>query len=180
MPVARSVLPWVALVVVAALSGALLARALRPDAPPELVAGTWLPAPRVLPDFALVDSDGARFDREALAGRPSVLFFGFTHCPDVCPATLALLANVARRVPAEGPRTHLVSVDPERDTPARLAAYVHAFDPEFIGVTGSPQDIASFARALGVAIARVDLPGGHYTVDHSATIFLLDAEWSTV
>lgn len=156
----------------------LLALQLRPGAAPAptLETGTWLPAPRALEPFELVDESGAAATLEALRGRPTLLFFGFTRCPDVCPATLALVAAARRKAGLEELRVVLVSVDPERDTPERLRAYVHAFDPGFRALTGSAEQIARLARQLGVAAARVPLPGGDYTVDHSAALLWLDAD----
>lgn len=142
-------------------------------APPVLQTGTWLPAARDIDAPALVDSRGAAFTRDSFSGHASLLFFGFTHCPDLCPTTMALLAQVKRvtRMPVT---VYLVSVDPERDTPEVLRAYLAGFDPEFIGLTGAPPAIKGFMRTLGAAVAKVDLPGGSYTMDHSATLYLLD------
>lgn len=169
---------WIALglaAVVAALAGFWLARQL--DSPdPQLTSGTWLPEPRSLPEFQLVDHTGAPFTRDSLRGHPTLVFFGFTHCPDVCPATLAKLAQVKQAAALPELRVLLVSVDPERDTPQALAAYVGAFDREFTGVTGDPQAVAQLTKSFGVATARTELPGGSYTVDHSAAVFLLDAQ----
>jgi protein SCO1/2 len=155
----------------AAVAGFYLARQL--DSPaPQLASGTWLPVPRALPDFTLVDGSGRPYTRAELAGAPALVFFGFTHCPDVCPTTLLKLAQVHRQLPAL--RVVFVSVDPERDTPPVIAQYAHAFDPAFVGVTGQPRSIEALAGAFGVAVARVPLPGGDYTMDHSAVVFLLD------
>jgi protein SCO1 len=155
----------------AALAGFYLARQL--DSPaPRLASGTWLPVPRALPDFALVDGSGHPYTRAQLAGAPALVFFGFTHCPDVCPTTLLKLAQVHRQLPSL--RVVFVSVDPERDTPPLVAQYAQAFDPSFVSLTGEPRAIAELARAFGVAVNRVELPGGDYTMDHSAVVFLLD------
>jgi protein SCO1 len=158
----------------AALGGYWLAQQLD-RATPRLTSGTWLPQPKAVRDFALTDSTGRAFTRASLAGAPSLVFFGFTHCPDVCPATLLKLAQVRRAAALPALRVLLVSVDPQRDTPALLGTYVHAFDPEFLGLTGDPQSIARMAADFGVAVNRVELPGGDYTTDHSAVVFLLDA-----
>lgn len=171
----RSVLFFTLVALAAAIGGAMLARQLG-QGPVALSSGTWLPKGRPVAEFQLVDQDGAPFDRARLQGAPSLLFFGFTHCPDVCPATLAKLAQVKQVASMPQLRVLLVSVDPERDTPEALAAYVRAFDREFTGVTGDPQAVAQLTRSFGVATARTELPGGGYTVDHSAAVFLLDAQ----
>jgi len=103
------------------------------------------------------------------------VFFGFTRCPDVCPATLLELAQVRKAAALPTLRVVFVSVDPQRDTPALLGTYVHAFDPAFLGLTGAAQSIAPMAADFGVAVNRVELPGGDSTMDHSAVVFLLDA-----
>ncbi len=142
---------------------------------PRLASGTWLPQARAVNEFSLVDTSGRPFTRADLAGGPTLVFFGFTHCPDVCPTTLLKLAQVKKSAAVPGLRVLFVSVDPARDTPPVLGLYLHAFDPSFLGVTGDPQAIAALAANFGVAFNRVELPGGDYTMDHSAVVFLLDA-----
>ena len=155
----------------AALAGFWLARELDRSAP-QLTSGTWLMQPRAVSDFDLVDSTGRRFTN--LGGKPSLVFFGFTHCPDVCPTTLAKLAQVKKLAAIPGLQVLFVTVDPQRDTPAAVGTYAHAFDPDFIGLTGDPHAIEKMTAAFGVAALRVDLPGGDYTMDHSAAVFLVD------
>jgi protein SCO1/2 len=163
----------VAAAVCAAFAGFWLAHQIdRPG--PRLASGTWLPAPRRVADFTLTDTTGRPFTLERLAGAPTLVFFGFTHCPDVCPTTLLKLAQLEKRAPVKGLRVLFISIDPQRDTPPLLGMYVHAFAPEFQGLTGEPQAIANVARDFGVAVNRVELPGGDYTMDHSAVVFLLD------
>jgi protein SCO1/2 len=147
----------------------------------DALAATVLDAPRPLPDFSLLDEHGERVTRSDLSGRWTILFFGFTHCPDVCPMTLEVLARALQSFddlpPEERPVARFVSVDPERDTPERLAQYLSAFDADIHGMTGTPEDIASLTDALGIAVARVEQPGGAgYTMDHSAALLLLDAD----
>jgi protein SCO1/2 len=142
---------------------------------PRLASGTWLPQARALHEFSLLDTSGRRFTRADLAGAPTLVFFGFTHCPDVCPTTLLKLAQVKKSAGVPGLRVLFVSVDPARDTPPVLGLYLHAFDPSFLGVTGDPHGIAALAANFGVAFNRVELPGGDYSMDHSAVLFLLDA-----
>lgn len=166
-----------AVAVVAAIAGAWVARQSRaPDALPALSAGTRLPSPRALEPFTLLDQRGAEFTLASLRGAPTLMFFGFTRCPDVCPTTLALVAAARKAANLPTLRVVLVSVDPERDTPALLASYLAAFDPSFIGLTGPVPDVTALARQLGVAAARVPLAGGDYTVDHSAALLWLDGE----
>lgn len=172
----RSWLPWLLLVAGVALAGALggayVARALGPR-PLELSSGTWLPESRELADFTLTDARGRAFGKPELGGRPTLMFFGFTSCPDVCPATLAQLAAVQRALPAL--HVVFVSIDPQRDTPDALRQYVRAFHPDLVAVTGTPEALQPLERSLSVASVRVPLPDGGYTFDHSAALYLLDA-----
>jgi protein SCO1 len=166
---------WVMVAVIAALCGAWLARELH-RSEPRLASGTWLPQPREIGDFRLTDHAGRPFTRASLPGAPTLVFFGFTHCPDVCPTTLSTLARVKNAASLDSLRVVLISVDPERDTPEVLGKYVRAFDAAFIGATGSQEEISQLTKEFGVAVQRVDMPNGAgYTVDHSAAVFLLDA-----
>lgn len=158
----------------AALAGFYLAHELDSGAP-RLASGTWLPRPKLLDDFRLTDNFGEPYSRANLAGAPTLVYFGFTRCPDVCPGTLIKLARVRRQAAVAGLRVLFVTVDPEHDTPPVLGLYVHAFDPSFRGVTGEPAEIRRLAANFGVAMNRVALPGGDYTMDHSAVVFLLNA-----
>lgn len=150
---------------------------------PPFAALKVLPEPRVLADFSLVDQAGQPFSLERLHGKWSLLFFGFTHCPDICPGTLYDLVQVHQALDdaAGGLEPHqvaFVSVDPERDSPARMAEYVSFFDPDFLGVTGAPEQLSPLALRIGVAY-RIEPhePGsGNYSVDHSASVFLVDPQ----
>jgi protein SCO1 len=163
----------VAAAVCAAAGGFWLARQLDRGSP-QLASGTWLPQPKTVADFQLIDTTGRPFTRRDLRGAPTLVFFGFTHCPDVCPATLLKLVQVEKRATIPGLRVLFISVDPQRDTPPVLGMYVHAFDPQFQGLTGDSQAIAAIAANFGVPVNRVELPGGDYTMDHGAVVFLLD------
>lgn len=142
-----------------------------------------LPEPRVIADFRLVDQDGAPFSLDDLRGAWSLMFFGFTHCPDVCPSALYDLEQIHKRLQAAGPalaahQVVFVSVDPERDSPARMKNYVSYFDPDFIGVSGERVQLLPLTRQLGVAW-RIEghEPGSQdYTVDHSASVFLVNPQ----
>jgi protein SCO1 len=146
---------------------------------PELESGTYLSTPKTLAPFELVDTKGAPASPATLAGHPTLVFFGFTHCPDVCPTTLALLADVQQAAVKDqrlaGLKVALISVDPERDTPAQLGSYITSFRGDLIGLTGTAPGIVKASRSFGVAASRVDLGGGNYTMDHSATVFALDS-----
>jgi protein SCO1 len=161
--------------VAAALAGFWLAQQLDRGTP-ALASGTWLPRPRPVADFTLTDQGGRAFTRASLAGRPTLVYFGFTRCPDVCPTTLAKIARAVREAQVRELRVVFVSIDPQHDTPAVVGLYAHAFDPSFAGITGEPAAIAAVAASFGVAVNRVELPGGDYTMDHTAAVFLLDRE----
>jgi protein SCO1/2 len=169
--------------IVAIAGGMLLSRALLDrTGGPTLAKATLLEPARPLPPMAFVDEQGQPFGPERLRGRWSILFFGFTHCPDVCPTTLVQLALLEKQLtdlPAEQrPNIILMSVDPERDTPEQLAKYVKTFSPTFTGVTGDQAAMHEFALKLGVPVAITELPSGGYTVDHSAAIFVIDPSGS--
>ena len=146
------------------------------------IPGFLWPNPKMLRAFSLVDQHGQPFDRERLKGKWTFLFFGYTHCPDVCPVTLAVLQQVAQalRASPKGARDVqivFVSVDPERDTPARLAEYVRYFDDEFVGATGNAVDLDVLTRQLGIVHMRLQpSEDGNYLVDHTAAILLTDPE----
>ncbi|PPE71924.1 SCO family protein [Solimonas fluminis] len=167
----------------AAVLGVVVAVTLsQPRGTAELQSGTLLPQPRALPAFTLTDQDGQPFTAASLAGRWTLLFPGFTYCPDVCPTTLALLKQVKAGLGPEQP-LHVVflSVDPERDTPARLKSYIAQFDPAFVGVTVGEPQLADVTRALGIAYAKV--PGASpesYQMDHSASMILLNPQGQIV
>ena len=161
---------------VAALAGVYVARVVGQPAVPSLESGTSLPQPRALAGFDLEDTHGAAVSPAQLRGHPTLVFFGFTHCPDVCPTTLALLASVQKQAAVPNLKVAFISVDPERDTPEQLGRYISSFGGDFIGLTGSAPEIVKATSGFGVAAARVELAGGDYTMDHSATIFALDSQ----
>jgi protein SCO1/2 len=171
--------PVILVVALAALAGFWLAHRLDHSIP-ALSSGTWLPQPRDPGEFSLIDQNNAQFSAARLKGAPSLVYFGYTHCPDVCPVTLLQLAQVVKSGVVPKLRVIFISVDPARDTPTQLAQYVHAFDPDFIGLTGSTAMLQTVAARFGVAYQRVDLPGGDYSMDHSSTIFLMDARGHNV
>ena len=141
---------------------------------------TVLPAGNELPEFALVDHMGSSVDRSVFEGQWDVVFFGFTHCPDVCPLTLGLLRQAANQLAAAGedevPRIVLVSVDPERDTPDALAEYIGYFGDGNLGITGELAEVTRLTDALGIFFAKAALEDGGYTVDHSTVVLVIDPE----
>jgi protein SCO1 len=139
--------------------------------------------PRAIQPFTLVDHTGKVFDNRTLEGRWSFVFFGYTHCPDVCPTTLSVLNGVARKLKADKDRIQFVfiSIDPGRDTPGQLGQFVSYFNGSFVGVTGTEDEINALTRQLGVIYAKVaENPGAdesgtdNYLMDHSASVLLFD------
>lgn len=127
--------------------------------------------------FRLTSESGARVSDVDLRGRPFALYFGFTRCPDVCPTSMAEIAALLDRLGPQAAdfRVYFVTVDPERDTPGLLEQYTDAFDPRIIGLTGTPDEIAAVATAYRAYYRKVPTSFGDYTMDHTATIFLMDA-----
>jgi protein SCO1 len=169
----------VILAIVAFGGGLLIARALLPPSAvlPQTERATLLSEPKALPALDLVNQDGRPLGANFFKGHWTIVFFGFTSCPDICPTTLTTLAQATRQLadlPApERPRVLLVSVDPERDDPAHLSAYVRFYDPAFLGATGPSPAVAAAAAAFGVPYAKVSLPEGGYTMDHGSGIFIV-------
>jgi protein SCO1/2 len=133
--------------------------------------------PRELGAFELLDHRGKRFSGSQLIGQWTMIFFGFTHCPDICPTTMSELAELKAQLAgteAEGLRVIMVSVDSARDTPERLAEYVPYFHPEFLGLTGDFGEILSFAQRLNAPFRKVSEPDGTYQMEHSANVALIN------
>jgi len=162
-----------ALGVAAVLAGAIMARLVSQTTVP-LASGTWLSPARPLAPFTLTDTAGKPYTEQQLLGHPSLVFFGFTYCPDVCPTTLATVAEVLRARPLAGLSLIFVSIDPQRDTGEVLHQYLHAFSPDFIGLRTDPKTHPGLLASFGAIAERQELPGGGYTMDHSATLYLLD------
>ena len=160
------------------LGGVTVAVLQRPSAPPVLRSGTALPQPRPIGEFELVDQHGRALNRSNFEGHWSLLFAGFTNCPDVCPTTLATLATLKSRLRERKSELQVVflSVDPERDTPTQLAQYVAHFDSSMIGATGAKEQIDRLCADLGLVYLRNPGAAGAYTVDHSAALVLIDPQ----
>lgn len=174
----RSVKAWLTLALLVAAGAWLAGVGTRPL--PDDLRAVMTTEPIALPPLQLVDHRGERVTESWFTGQWTLVTFGFTHCPDVCPATMAQLAVIRTLLLQEHagvapPRFVLISVDPKRDTPARLAGFVKAFDPTFIGISGAPAQIEAMAQPLE-AFHRLGAPSamGHYDVSHSGHIFLLD------
>lgn len=147
----------------------------------EGVSATVLPEAKALPEFSLEDHRGNAFTNESLKGKWSFVFFGYTRCPDVCPTTLSLLNQVDQVLKKESglaiPETIFISVDPGRDTIEQLAEYVPYFNSEFIGVTGSLENLQVLTKSLGIAFGQEgDTGSEEYEVFHSTRIMLIDPE----
>jgi len=126
--------------------------------------------------FKLTNQDGQVVTDQDLKGYPFLVFFGFTHCPDVCPTTLFEVSEILRALGPDANRTRalFITVDPERDTPAVMKDYLSSFDPHLSGLTGDPEAIAAVAKAYRVYFKRVPLEQGGYTMDHTAIVYLMD------
>jgi len=177
----RSKLLAFLLLCVAVAGGLLAMRFLSPKTPAVLATGTLLAPARSLADFSLIDNQGRPFGPANLRGHWSLMFFGYTQCPDFCPSTLTTLAAVEKQLRAAKavapPQVIFVSVDAKRDTPAQLNRYVPNFDPEFVGLTAADQaSIEAIAKRWGIAVAIQTAANGDYIVDHSEAIFVIDPD----
>ena len=149
------------------------------DGADPMAAGTVLDPPTQLVDFTLPSSLGRPMGLADLKGKPTLLFFGFTNCPDYCPTTLADFKRTKADLGADGDKVNylLISVDPERDTPDVLASYVSGFDPSFVGLQGDDATLRKIGRDFGLFYERQPPDSsGAYDVDHSSAVYLLDTE----
>jgi protein SCO1/2 len=183
-------LPWiiVVLAMVAGLGGYLASARLFTgpeavgDEAPRVGSILLYPTPKNVPDVALSRTDGSPVGRADWNGRWRLVFFGFTHCPDVCPTTLSVLkearTELARTSPGLDVAVSFVSVDPARDSADVLSRYVAFFDPAFEAITGSDEALLAFTRALGIVYARTPTGTGpfDYTIDHTSSILVIDPE----
>jgi protein SCO1/2 len=161
------------LIVAAALAGYIVARSLQTGGP-QLTSGTALPEARQVAAFRLTDQDGVAFDNLKLTGNPSLVFFGFTHCPDVCPTTLALMTQLHRDPALRELRMVFVTVDPARDDALTLRHYVEAFGGGFTALRGEDAALDPLLKDLGAVRSVTPLAGGDYAVDHSATLYFIN------
>jgi protein SCO1/2 len=163
--------------IVAIATGAWLSYlVMSPPAAPQ--TATVLPAPGSLPEFSLLDHDGNAIGRDVFYGHWSLVFFGFTHCPDICPLTLQVLADARGQLAEAGadelPQIVLVSVDPERDTPELLGQYVGYFGDDNLGITGDLTEIRKLTSGLGIFFEKTAVDEENYSVDHSAVVLVIN------
>ncbi len=173
----RALTTAIVIVIVAAVGWFGVLPRLRPHVFHGAVIQSSSPAPTV----DLVAHTGERMSLDDFAGRVVVMYFGYTYCPDVCPTTLSRLAAALDELgdEADAVQVLMVSVDPERDTPDVLARYVPAFDPSFIGLTGTREEVARLATVYGVYFEKAEVTGAAgYLVDHTATLMVVDREGS--
>ncbi len=180
-PTLRLIVKGVIIAVLATAAGIWSARlVLQRTVVEDELSATRFPVSREVQPFELVDHNHAVFNNAGLQQRWSFLFFGYTYCPDVCPTTLSVLNSIAQRLQDvdEDIRFVMVTVDPQRDTPERLAEYVTYFNGDFLGVTGSDEALEKLTGQLGILYNRVESEAGSddYLVDHTAAVFLFDPD----
>ena len=170
----------VALVLGIAIAAGLALALRNTGGPAAPLTATILPAGNALPEFALLNQDGAPVDRTVFTGQWDVVFFGFTNCPDICPATMTVLGQAQRELEAQGqdplPRVVLVSVDPERDKPEAMARYIGYFGEGNLGLTGELEEIRKLTDALGVYFQKAATEDANYGVDHSTVVLVIDPQ----
>lgn len=181
---------FLALIAVAVLLIAVLSwqELTQTQAPPPVEGLVW-PQPKTVPEFQLMDHNNTPFNLQRLQGHWTLLFFGYTQCPDICPITLTVLQGMKQHLQQQPEMLKdtqfvFVSVDPKRDDAEKLKGYVEYFDPAFLGVTGKELDISELTRRLGIVYVKVPQPGGqdeeHYLIDHSSAILLVDPQGQMV
>ena len=135
-------------------------------------------APKTLDDFRLTDQDGKPFQLSQLQGQPALIFFGFAHCPDVCPTALQKLTTLRKSSPKEfrAVRVVMISVDGDRDTPQTMRDYLETFSPDFIGLTGPVTDVRAIAGRFAATFFKdaPKTPGGDYVIQHTSRVYALD------
>lgn len=143
---------------------------------PAVFKGSDISGTKLGQQWKLTDMNGQVRDQSSFAGKVQLVFFGFAQCPDVCPTSLSELAEVMKLLGPDAERVQvlLVTVDPERDTPEVLRKYISSFDPRFLGLTGTPEQVRQAASSFKAFYSKVPRPGGDYTMDHSASFYLLD------
>jgi len=164
-----------AAVVLGGAAGSAIVFASRPAAPKSYVTTSVQIGGGPL---NLVDTRGRRVTEKDLIGKPSVIYFGFTYCPEVCPTTLAAMTTWLKALGPDADKLNVmfVTIDPERDTPKQLSLYLSSFDPHIRGLTGSVAEVGQAAHNYNVYFQKVAVDGGGYTMDHSTTVYLMDRQ----
>ncbi len=169
----------VAIVLATALSAGIFF-AVRMNQPAEPATAFVFPTPNALPEVSLLDQSGAPVTADTFRGHWNLVFFGFTHCPDICPATMQILAAAKKALADEGheplPRIVLVSVDPERDTPELMGRYVDYFGDGNLGITGDVDELIKLTSALGIYFEKQPSDDDNYVVDHSAAVLIVNPD----
>lgn len=166
---------WTLLGVVAAIAGGLSI---------AWYGGAFGPRPTLTSSvggpFSLLDQNGALITEKALLGRPSLVFFGFTYCPEVCPTTLSDMSVWLKELGPDAEKLHafFVTVDPERDQPRQMADYLSAFDPRITGISGKPDDVFAMLKGYRIYYRKVETGPGEYTMDHPGAVYLFDRNGS--
>jgi len=159
-------------------AGVFVALRMQTPAAPEFAL--VLPAPNKVPEFNLVDQRSSPVNQSVFEGQWDLVFFGFTHCPDICPTTLQVLSAARAALAEKGqlplPRIVLVSVDPERDTPEILGQYVDYFGEGNLGITGTLEEVTKLTTGLGIYFEKQPSDGDDYAVDHSAAVLVIDPD----
>ena len=173
LPSRRTLLPLVGVALgVLVILGALVVQ--RAGVPAPAAAGIGGP-------FTLLDGDGKAVTQDDYAGEPTLVFFGYTHCPDVCPTTLDAISQTLKALgPGKPVRALFITLDPERDTPAVMKDYVSSFDPRIVGLTGSQAEVDKVAREYRVYAKKVPTGDGGYSVDHTGVVYLMDRKGNFV
>lgn len=166
---------WALIAVLALLAGAAT---LQGYLQPDRTRPTPVAMPAIGGPFAMRDHNGVAVSEADLRGRPSLMFFGFTHCPDICPSTLNEVAGWMKALgpAADGLQVFFVTVDPTRDDAATMKAYIENFDPRIRALVGTEAELSAMAAKWRVVYRRVELSSGGYTMDHTASLFLMDRE----
>jgi protein SCO1/2 len=173
----RNIIVAMALAIALAAGVFVAARNQAPVAPTTALA---LPSPKPVPAFSLLNQFGEPVDQSVFEGQWDLVFFGFTHCPDICPATLQVLATAKQTLAEQGremlPRIVLVSVDPERDSPEILGQYIDYFGDGNLGLTGTLEEIRKLTGGLGIYFEKQPGDDENYSVDHSTAVLVIDPD----
>ena len=171
---------WIAWILVVLVAGATIGVLVSNDVRDTVLgtSGNGTGIANIGGPFQLTDHTGKTVTEKDFLGKPTAMFFGFTHCPDVCPTTLYEMTTWLEDLGEDADKLNIafVTVDPERDTPDLMADYISAFDPHISALTGTPEQVEKIVKAYKVYRRKVEQEDGEYTMDHTATIYLMDAD----